>query len=142
MGRLFGTDGVRGVANQTLTRELAMDIGAAAAMVLSGINARRRPVFVIGMDTRISSDMLALSAASGLCSVGADVIMLGTVPTPAVAFLVGRASSGHRQLSTLLLPTPELPVKAVSFPCSSRRNSWMPLPVTALVLITRKPVWR
>ena len=90
MGRLFGTDGVRGVANQTLTRELAMDIGAAAAMVLSGINARRRPVFVIGMDTRISSDMLALSAASGLCSVGADVIMLGTVPTPAVAFLVGK----------------------------------------------------
>lgn len=90
MGRLFGTDGVRGIANQTLTRELAMDIGAAAAMVLSGINARRRPVFVIGMDTRISSDMLALSAASGLCSVGADVIMLGTVPTPAVAFLVGK----------------------------------------------------
>lgn len=90
MGRLFGTDGVRGIANQTLTRELAMDIGAAAAMVLSGINARRRPVFVIGMDTRISSDMLALSAAAGLCSVGADVIMLGVVPTPAVAFLVGK----------------------------------------------------
>ena len=83
MGRLFGTDGVRGVANQTLTRELAMDIGAAAAMVLSGINARRRPVFVIGMDTRISSDMLALSAASGLCSVGADVIMLAQcLPQP------------------------------------------------------------
>ena len=90
MGRLFGTDGVRGIANQTLTRELATDIGAAAAMVLSGINARRRPVFVIGMDTRVSSDMLALSAASGLCSVGADVIILGTVPTPAVAFLVGK----------------------------------------------------
>ena len=90
MGRLFGTDGIRGIANQTLTRELATEIGAAAAMVLSGINSRRRPVFVIGMDTRISSDMLALSVASGLCSVGADVIMLGVVPTPAVAFLVGK----------------------------------------------------
>ena len=77
MGRLFGTDGIRGIANQSLTREMAMEIGAAAAMVLSGINARRRPVFVIGSDTRISSDMLALSAAAGLCSVGADVIMLG-----------------------------------------------------------------
>ena len=90
MGRLFGTDGIRGIANQSLTREMAMDIGAAAAMVLSGINARRRPVFVIGMDTRISSDMLALSAAAGLCSVGADVIMLGVVPTPAVAYLIGK----------------------------------------------------
>ena len=90
MGRLFGTDGIRGIANQTLTREMAMDIGAAAAMVLSGINARRRPVFVIGSDTRISSDMLALSAAAGLCSVGADVIMLGVVPTPAVAYLIGK----------------------------------------------------
>ncbi len=89
MGRLFGTDGVRGIANETLTTELAMKLGCAAAAVLSG-NSRRRPVFVIGMDSRISSDMLALSAAAGLCSVGADVILLGIVPTPAVAFLVGK----------------------------------------------------
>ena len=89
MGRLFGTDGVRGIANEKLTCELAMQLGCAAAEVLSG-NSRRRSVFVIGMDSRISSDMLALSCAAGLCSVGADVIMLGVVPTPAVAYLVGK----------------------------------------------------
>jgi phosphoglucosamine mutase len=90
MGRLFGTDGVRGIANQGLTCEMAMEIGAAAAMALSGRNALRRPVFAIGMDSRISSDMLAFSAAAGLCSVGADVIMLGVIPTPAVSYLVGK----------------------------------------------------
>ncbi len=89
MGRLFGTDGVRGVANDTLTAELAMRIGRAAAMVLSG-GSRRRPVFAVGMDTRVSSDMLAGALAAGLCSVGADVIMLDVVPTPAVAYLVGK----------------------------------------------------
>ena len=67
MGRLFGTDGVRGIANEKLTCELAMQLGCAAAEVLSG-NSRRRSVFVIGMDSRISSDMLALSCAAGLCS--------------------------------------------------------------------------
>ncbi len=89
MGRLFGTDGVRGVANDTLTVELALRIGRAAAMVLSG-GSRRRPVFAVGMDTRISSDMLAGALTAGLCSVGADVIQLGVVPTPAVAYLVGK----------------------------------------------------
>ena len=89
MGRLFGTDGVRGIANEKLNAELAMRLGCAAAAVLSG-NSRRRPVFVVGMDSRISSDMLAMACAAGLCSVGADVIMLGVVPTPAVAFLVGK----------------------------------------------------
>jgi phosphoglucosamine mutase len=89
LGRLFGTDGVRGIANEKLTAELAMRMGSAAAAVLSG-NSRRRPMFVVGMDSRISSDMLAMSCAAGLCSVGADVIMLGMVPTPAVAYLVGK----------------------------------------------------
>ena len=89
MGRLFGTDGVRGIANSTLTCELAMKIGRAAAMVLSN-NARRRPLFVIGMDTRISSEMLCSAITAGLCSVGADVIILGVVPTPAVAYLIGK----------------------------------------------------
>lgn len=87
MGRLFGTDGIRGIANENLTCELAMKIGRAASTVLSG-NRRRRSVFVIGMDTRISSDMLSLSIASGLCSVGSDVIIAGAIPTPAVAYLV------------------------------------------------------
>lgn len=89
MGRLFGTDGVRGIANSNLTCELAMKLGRAAAMVLSN-NSRRRPLFVIGMDTRISSEMLSASLTAGLCSVGADVMLLGVVPTPAVAYLIGK----------------------------------------------------
>jgi phosphoglucosamine mutase len=88
MGRLFGTDGVRGIAGDTLTCELAIQIGRAAAGVLSGL--RRRPLFVIGKDTRVSSDMLECAIAAGLCSVGADVIVAGVIPTPAVAFLVGK----------------------------------------------------
>ncbi len=87
MGRLFGTDGVRGVANTELTCEMAMKIGRAAAAVLAD-GSRRRPVFVIGSDTRASSDMLCAAITAGLCSVGADVIQLGVVPTPAVAYLV------------------------------------------------------
>ncbi len=89
MGRLFGTDGVRGIANTELTCELAMEIGRAAASVLSD-GLRRRPTFVIGSDTRASSDMLGSALMAGLCSVGADVIQLGVVPTPAVAYLVGK----------------------------------------------------
>ena len=89
MGRLFGTDGVRGIANDKLTCELAIKIGRAAAAVLSD-NARRRPLFVIGMDTRVSSGMLSGALTAGLCSVGADVYQLGVVPTPAVAYLVGK----------------------------------------------------
>ncbi len=88
MGRLFGTDGVRGIANTELTCELAMKIGRAAAEVLAD-GCRHRPTFVIGSDTRASSDMLSSAICAGLCSVGADVIHLGVIPTPAVAYLVG-----------------------------------------------------
>lgn len=87
MARLFGTDGVRGVANVDITAELAMNIGRAAAMVLTQ-GSRRRPLVVIGKDTRISSDMLESALTAGLCSVGADVISIGVMPTPAVAYLV------------------------------------------------------
>lgn len=89
MGRLFGTDGVRGVANSELTCELAMKIGRAAADVLTDSN-HRHPKIIIGKDTRISSDMLENAMTAGLCSVGANVVKLGVVPTPAVAFLVGK----------------------------------------------------
>ena len=89
MGRLFGTDGARGVANTELTCEMAMNIGRAAAMVLAN-GSRMRPKILIGKDTRISSDMLENALAAGLCSVGADVVTLGVVPTPAVAFLIGK----------------------------------------------------
>ena len=89
MGRLFGTDGVRGVANSELTCEMAMNIGRAAAMVLTD-DDRRHPRVLIGKDTRKSSDMLEAAITAGLCSVGANVIQLGVVPTPAVAYLVGK----------------------------------------------------
>ena len=87
MGRLFGTDGARGVANTEITCELALKIGRAAAMVLAE-DLDHKPQVLIGMDTRKSGDMLCNAIAAGLCSVGADVLMLGVVPTPAVAYLV------------------------------------------------------
>lgn len=89
MGRLFGTDGVRGIANKELTCERALEIGRAAAAILAD-GIRHRPTFVVGCDTRASSDMLGSAMTAGLCSVGADVINLGVVPTPAVAYLVGK----------------------------------------------------
>lgn len=87
MGRLFGTDGVRGVANKDLTCELAMKLGRAAAAVLTN-KSTRHPRVIIGKDARLSSDMLENAMAAGLCSVGASVVLLGVVPTPAVAYLV------------------------------------------------------
>ena len=87
MGRLFGTDGARGVANTELTIELAMNIGKAAAMVLTSADVEH-PTFLIGKDTRLSGDMLEGALIAGLCSVGANVKLLGVVPTPAVAYLV------------------------------------------------------
>lgn len=87
MGRLFGTDGVRGVAGTELSPERAMAIGRAAASVLSE-GLEKKPIFMIGSDTRISSEMLGSAVAAGVCAAGADVIHLGVVPTPAVAFLV------------------------------------------------------
>ncbi len=89
MGRLFGTDGARGVANTEISCELAMNIGRAAAMVLTE-KTNKRPRVLIGMDTRASSQMLESAISAGLCSVGADVMLLGEIPTPAVAYLVRR----------------------------------------------------
>ena len=87
MGRLFGTDGARGIANTELSCEMALNIGRAAAMALTD-SEHSRPKIVIGKDTRASSDMLEAALTAGLCSVGADVMSLGVVPTPAVAYLV------------------------------------------------------
>ena len=87
MGKYFGTDGVRGVANLELTAEMAMSIGRAAAVVLTEADGRR-PKVLIGKDTRKSGDMLESALAAGLCSVGADVYLVDVVPTPAVAYLV------------------------------------------------------
>ncbi len=87
MGRLFGTDGVRGVANKELTPNLAFEIGRAGAFVLSA-EVRHKPRIIVGKDTRLSGDMLEAALVAGLCSVGAEVELLGVIPTPAVAYLV------------------------------------------------------
>lgn len=86
MGRLFGTDGVRGVANEELTPQLAMQLGQAGAYVLSREN-KHKPTIMVGCDTRISGDMLANALMAGACSVGANAVYVGIVPTPAVAYL-------------------------------------------------------
>ncbi len=86
MARLFGTDGVRGVANEELTPQLAMQLGMAGAYVLTKEKAHK-PTIMIGCDTRISGDMLANALMAGVCSVGANAVFVGVVPTPAVAYL-------------------------------------------------------
>ncbi len=89
MGRLFGTDGARGIANTEISCGLAANIGRAAAMIIEEKKGSR-PLFLIGKDTRISGDMLDCAITAGLCSAGADVVRIGVVPTPAVAYLVQR----------------------------------------------------
>lgn len=86
MARLFGTDGVRGVANEELTPLLAMQLGQAGAYVLTREKAHK-PTIMVGCDTRISGDMLANALMAGACSVGANCIYVGVLPTPAVAYL-------------------------------------------------------
>ena len=91
MGRLFGTDGVRGLANADLTAELALDLAVAAAHVLGDVGAfsghEGRPVAVVGRDTRASGEFLEAAVVAGLLSAGVDVWRVGALPTPAVAFL-------------------------------------------------------
>ncbi len=88
MGRLFGTDGVRGIANESLTPELALQIGRAAAKVLLRESKSSKPTILIGKDTRASGDMLEAALTAGFTSVGCNVLSVGVVPTPAVAYLV------------------------------------------------------
>ena len=87
MGKLFGTDGIRGIVNETLDAELAFEVGCAAAQVLAKDTGKEKPLFTIGKDTRISSDLLEGALIAGLCSAGANVLHLGVIPTPGVAFL-------------------------------------------------------
>jgi phosphoglucosamine mutase len=88
LGKYFGTDGIRGAAGDFLTARLAMDVGQAAAAVLRKENGR--PRVYIGKDTRGSGDMLEAAVAAGLCAGGADAVLLGVAPTPAVAYLTAR----------------------------------------------------
>lgn len=87
MGKLFGTDGIRGIVNENLNAELAFEVGCAAAQVLARDTKREKPLVAIGKDTRISSDLLEGALIAGLCSAGADVLHLGVIPTPGVAYL-------------------------------------------------------
>lgn len=90
VARLFGTDGVRGVANDNLTAELALDLSVAAAHVLSdiGLFVGHRPIAIVGRDTRASGEFLEAAVVAGLASAGVDVRRVGVIPTPGVAFLV------------------------------------------------------
>ncbi|MET9876126.1 phosphoglucosamine mutase [Actinacidiphila glaucinigra] len=91
MGRLFGTDGVRGVANADLTAELALGLSVAAAHVLAeaGTFEGHKPVAVVGRDPRASGEFLEAAVVAGLASAGVDVLRVGVLPTPAVAYLTG-----------------------------------------------------
>lgn len=86
MGKLFGTDGIRGIVGENLTAEMAFRVGQAVASALEE-EIGRRPVVVLGKDTRVSSDMLESALMAGICDMGGDVKPLGTIPTPAVAYL-------------------------------------------------------
>ncbi|MGB6579405.1 MAG: phosphoglucosamine mutase, partial [Streptosporangiaceae bacterium] len=88
--RLFGTDGVRGVAGRELTARLAMDLSMAAVAVLGrGASSPGRPVAVVGRDPRVSGEFLEAAVVAGLASTGVDVLRLGIIPTPGVAYLTG-----------------------------------------------------
>jgi phosphoglucosamine mutase len=89
LGHLFGTDGVRGIANRDLTAELALDLSVAAAHVLGDVGAFRghRPIAVVGRDPRASGEFLEAAVVAGLASAGVDVLRVGIVPTPGVAYL-------------------------------------------------------
>ncbi|MEU0490635.1 phosphoglucosamine mutase [Nocardiopsis sp. NPDC006139] len=89
MGRLFGTDGVRGVAGRDLTATLALELSIAAARVLAPRVEGRRPKAVVGRDPRASGEFLEAAVVAGLASTGVDVVRVGVLPTPAVAFLTG-----------------------------------------------------
>lgn len=101
MARLFGTDGVRGLANRDVTAELALDLAVAAAHVLGDAGAfeGHRPKAVVGRDPRASGEFLEAAVVAGLASAGVDVIRVGVVPTPAVAFLTAHT---HADLGVML----------------------------------------
>mgnify|MGYP006309318069 FL=1 len=92
MRKLFGTDGIRGVANRyPMTAELALDLGRAVVSFFS--KGKKDAEIIIGKDSRISGDMLESALCAGICSMGADAIKAGILPTPAVAFLAAHANA-------------------------------------------------
>ncbi|GIF19414.1 phosphoglucosamine mutase [Actinoplanes tereljensis] len=93
MGRLFGTDGVRGLANGDLTPELALSVAVAAARVLVESDTSHQPLAIVGRDPRASGEMLEAAVVAGLTSAGANVVRVGVLPTPAVAYLVAQTNA-------------------------------------------------
>jgi phosphoglucosamine mutase len=117
MARLFGTDGVRGLANGHVTAELALDLSVSAAHVLgeAGTFAGHRPFAVVGRDTRISGQFLEAAVVAGLASAGVDVLLLGELPTPAVAHLTGSLGADLGvMLSASHNPMPDNGIKFLS----------------------------
>lgn len=114
MGRLFGTDGVRGVANRDITAELAVDLSVAAAHVLADLGefAGHRPTAIVGRDTRISGEFLQCAVVAGLASAGVDVTVVDVLPTPAIAYLTAeRGSDLGVMLSASHNPMPDNGIK-------------------------------
>ena len=116
MGRLFGTDGVRGLANADLTPELALALAASAAQVLAERSgAGSRPVAVVGRDGRVSGEMLEAAVLAGLTSAGVDVLRVGVLPTPALAHLTAELDADFGvMLSASHNPMPDNGIKLFS----------------------------
>jgi len=115
MGRLFGTDGVRGRANAELTPELALSVARAAASVLADRDGTSRPVAVVGRDPRASGEMLEAAVVAGLASAGAEVLRVGVLPTPAIAHLTARTDADLGvMLSASHNPMPDNGIKLFS----------------------------
>src|SRR5678815_173490 len=93
MGRLFGTDGVRGLANGDLTPELALSVAVAAARILVESDSSHQPLAIVGRDPRASGEMLEAAVVAGLTSAGANVVRVGVLPTPGVAFLTAEVNA-------------------------------------------------
>ena len=112
MGRLFGTDGVRGKANADLTPELALAVAVGAARTLAEVDRSHPPLAVVGRDPRASGEMLEAAVVAGLTSAGANVVRVGVLPTPAVAFLVGESKADFGvMLSASHNPMPDNGIK-------------------------------
>jgi phosphoglucosamine mutase len=140
MARLFGTDGVRGIANHDLTAELALDLSVAAAHVLGDAGAFKghRPIAVVGRDPRASGEFLGAAVMAGLASAGVDVLDVGVLPTPAIAFLTEKLDSDLGVvLSASHNPMPDNGIKFFS-----RGGHKLPDQLEDLVEARMKEVWQ
>lgn len=125
MGKLFGTDGIRGVVNAGLDAALAFQVGLATAQVLGEGKPGKKPLVTIGKDTRISSDLLEGALVAGLCSAGADVLHLGVIPTPAVAWItVDQGADAGVVISASIIPLNTTALRFLTVRALSSPTSW------------------